>query len=219
MSRLSPVHDRLEARGARFAERHRMAVALSVGDDDAARAQALGLADLSHLNKAGFKGPSAAAWVKEQGFELPAPNSWAEIEGGGVLARLATSEFFIEDGDGGAAAARVRATLQKAPAGVYPVLRQDAGFALVGEHVDELLVQTCNVNFREIAPANRTVVMTLMVGVSVLAVRRDIGRQICLRLWCDPTMAPYLWDTLVGISLELGGGPVGVDALAASPQA
>lgn len=219
MNRLSPVHDRLAARGARFAERNRMAVALSLGDEDAARAGVLGLADLSYLEKIGFKGANAPEWVKRQSFDLPAPNAWTEVDTGGVLARLAASEFFIEDSEGGTFAARVRAALREAPTGVYPVARRDAGFALVGERVYELLVETCNVDFRKISSASRTVVMTMMVGVSVLVVRRDVGQGMCFRLWCDPTMAPYLWDTLAGIALEYGGGPVGADVLAGLPQA
>ena len=58
--------------------------------------------------------------------------------------------------------------------------------------------------------------MTSMVGVSVLVVRRDIGICPCYRLWCDPTMAPYLWDTMTDIARELGGGPGGTDALLAA---
>jgi sarcosine oxidase subunit gamma len=217
--RLSPVHGRLEALGARFAELDGMLVAGQIGNGDAARARVLGLADLSHLQKTGFKGGDAAAGVRGQGLVLPEPNSWAEVDGGGMLARLARSEFFIEDEIGGLLVARVRTMLRQMPAGIYPVMRQDAGFALTGERANELLVETCNVNFGELAAESRNVVMTSMVGVSVLVVRRDNGQRPCYRLWCDPTMAPYLWDTLAGIALELGGGPVGSDVLAASPQA
>jgi sarcosine oxidase, subunit gamma len=217
--RMSPVHGRLEALGARFSERNAMQVAARIGDSDGERARVLGLADLSHLHKTGFKGGNAAVWARDQGLAVAEPNCWAEVDGGGMLARLARSEFFIEDGDDGAVTARVRALIAQMPAGVYPVMRQDAGFALTGERVNKLLVETCNVNFGELESANHTVVMTSMVGVSVLVVRRDSGRRPCYRLWCDPTMAPYLWDTLAGIALELGGGPVGSDVLAASPQA
>jgi sarcosine oxidase, subunit gamma len=217
--RRSPIHDRLESLGARFVERNDMAIAAGFGAAEAGHARSLGLADLSHLSRTGFKGAKAAEWVGSQGLALPAPNGWNEIEGGGLIARLASSEFFIEDGESGTVAARVRNALAGHPAGVYPVMRQDAGFALVGERVNELLVETCNVNFRELEPAARAVVMTMMVGVSVLVIRRDLGRQPCYRVWCDPTMAPYLWDTLHGIVVELGGGPVGVDGLAGSPQA
>jgi sarcosine oxidase, subunit gamma len=140
-SRRSPVHDRLEAAGARFVERNRMPVASRLGDADEDRAKVLGLADVSHLAKTGFKGSNAAAWVRSQGFELPEPNAWADVEGGGLLARLANSEFFLEDGEHGSTAARLRTLLGEPVSGVYPVLRQDAGFALTGERVNELLVE------------------------------------------------------------------------------
>jgi glycine cleavage system aminomethyltransferase T len=53
--------------------------------------------------------------------------------------------------------------------GVYPVLRQDAAL-IVGSRLDELLRQTCNVNFRPLDPAARPVVLTSMVGVGVTAI-------------------------------------------------
>ena len=80
--------------------------------------------------------------------------------------------------------------------------------------MNDLFVETCSINFRESQAGS--LVMTTMVGVSVLVVRRDIGIRPCYRLWCDPTMAPYLWDTITEIALGLGGGPVGTDALLAA---
>ena len=169
--RRSPLHDRLESNGARFFERDGMPTAASLGGHDGARARVLGLGDLSHLPRIGFKGPEAPAWVQQHGLALPQPNGWTPLEGGGLLARLAMTEFFVE----GAGVSRLQAALRARPAGVYPVLRQDAGLVLVGERLDELLAETCNVNFRAVPPGQ--VVMTLMVGVSVLAIRveREAG--------------------------------------------
>lgn len=217
--RLSPVHAQLEALGAQFAARNEMVVAVSLGDDESARADKLGFADLSHLYKTGFKGGHAAAWLQSQGFKLPTPNGWTVLEDGGLLARLANSEFFIEDAGDGAVAARVREAMRQPVVGVYPVMRQDAGFALVGERVNELLVETCNVNFLDPAHAIDALVMTSMVGVSVLVIRRDTGQGPYYRLWCDPTMAAYLWNTLAEIARDLDGGPIGLNALARWQQA
>ncbi len=140
-----------------------------------------------------------------------AANRWGELAGGGVIARLGRSEFFLEDGPRGNAAQRIKAALATGTEGAYPVIRQDAAFALLGPRSNELLVQTCNVNFR--ALAEREAVMTQMVGVGVLAIRQDRGPLPCLRLWCDPTFAPYLWQTLSDIAVELGGGVVGSEGL------
>jgi sarcosine oxidase subunit gamma len=181
--------------------------------EEQARLAAAALADLSGLRRCGLKGPSAAQWLKAQGIEVPdAANRWADLPGDGVVARLGRSEFFLEDGPRGDAAQRVQQALGPGRDGVHPVVRQDAGIALLGPRGNEVLVQVCNVDFEAIA--QREAVMTQMAGVSVLAIRRDathrdLGALRCVRLWCDPTFAPYLWDTLVGIAAELGGGVVG----------
>ena len=33
------------------------------------------------------------------------------------------------------------------------------------------------------------------------------------RIWCDGTYGAYLWDTLLEIAIELGGGAVGLTAV------
>lgn len=57
--------------------------------------------------------------------------------------------------------------------------------------------------------------MTSMAGVGVLVIRRSDLETPCYRIWCDPTYAPYLWDTLAGIAAELGGGVVAAQAFVA----
>ena len=64
-----------------------------------------------------------------------------------LVARLARSEFFLEDRLGGNAVSNdCSTTLAPAP-GVYPVLRQDAALVLRVQSVNDLLVQTCSVDF------------------------------------------------------------------------
>jgi sarcosine oxidase subunit gamma len=48
-----------------------------------------------------------------------------------------------------------------------------------------------------------------MVGVSVLALRDEARGRRWLRIWCDGTFGPYLWETLLGIAREEGGAAVG----------
>lgn len=184
------------------------------GGDGEASLDTVALVDLSYLRRCGLKGPSAAGWLQAQGVDVPSePNAWTGLPGDGVIARLGRSEFFLEDGANGESAQRVKAALGTGAEGTYPVIRQDAGIALLGPRSNELLVQTCNVNFEAIG--EREAVMTQMVGVSVLAIRRDRGPLRCLRLWCDPTFAPYLWETLSEIAAELGGGVIGTEGLPA----
>lgn len=212
--RVSPVQTRLEMLGAQFAERNAIAVALRVGEQDSVRAQVAGLADFSFLRKTGCKGSGAADWLNGHTGELPARNSWLHTSDGSTVARLGDSEFFIEDGPQSALCAGIAEALRQPVDDVCPVYRNDASFALTGNRANELLLEVCSFNFRELQLGS--VVMAMMAGVSVLVLRRDAGTRGCYRIWCDPTMAGYLWDTLSEIALELGGGPIGVDALSSA---
>lgn len=214
VTRTSPLHDLVAALNPQWDVVRGMSMASRLAGDETAARESIAIADLSCLDKAGVKGPEAARWLESQGIAVPPQaNAWIGLAGGGVIARLGRSEFFLEDGANGDTATRMRDALAAGIAGVYPVIRQDAGIALVGERVNELLVQTCNVNFQELAPASRTVVMTMMVGVAVLVIRQDHRNLPGFRIWCDATFAPYLWETLAGIAAELGGGPIGTGGL------
>jgi sarcosine oxidase subunit gamma len=212
--RLSPAHAKLAALQPQWEERLGMSVASRIAGDDATKLEAVALADLSFLPKLGLKGPGANQWLTSRDITLPAkPNRWIALLGGGFIARLGRSEFFLEGGTAAEEIGAVRSALGTGAPGVYPVIRQDAGFLLAGKRVNELLVESCNVNFAEIDPQERVVVMTQMIGVSVLVIR-DIDTEIPrYRIWCDSTFAPYFWETLSEIAADLGGGVIGVDSL------
>ena len=74
--------------------------------------------------------------------------------------------------------------------------------------LDELLRQSCSVNFRALDLAARPVVLTSMVGVGVTAIPELCAGRPTLRIWCDGTYGHYLWETLLDIAGDLGGGAV-----------
>lgn len=157
----------------------------------------LALADLSLRPRFGAKGPQAAQWLAAHGVAPPPqPNSWLPLAGG-FVARLGLSEFLVE----GVAASALAADMP--PAGVYPVPREDAAIGLAGPKLNELLLQTCNVNFRALDLAMRPMVLTSLAGVTVTALPE--GNDGC-RIYCDYTFGDYLWRTLLEIAGELGGG-------------
>lgn len=212
--RLSPVHAQLFALQPQWQEQHGMEIASRIDGDDASKLEAVALADLSFLPKFGLKGPAAEQWLASRDIPAPAKaNGWASLAGNGVIARLGRSEFFFEDGTASGAVGSIRTALGTGAPGVYPVIRQDAGFALAGKQVNELLVQTCNVNFAQFNPEERIAVMTQMIGVSILAIRTNYKEMPYYRIWCDPTFAPYFWETVAEIAGELGGGVIGADGL------
>jgi sarcosine oxidase subunit gamma len=192
-------------------ELHGMQVAARMHDDGKPRP--IALADASCLPRMGVKGPQAEAWLRSQGIEVPQDvNTWTRTAEGTIVARLARSEFFVEDEPGGTSVERWRAALGYAP-GVYPVLRQDAALGLAGERFTDLLVQVCNVDFRAWTLSQRVVVMTTMAGVSVLVLWYERQGQPVFRIWCDGTFGPYLWQTLLEIAREEGGGAAGFAVL------
>jgi sarcosine oxidase subunit gamma len=139
-------------------------------------------------------------------------NAWVSTREGALVARLARTEFFLEDCPGGGSIARLRDVLRAAP-GLYPVMRQDAALVLQGERVNELLVQVCNVDFKAWPLEQQAVVMTSMVGVSVLVAWYRHNGVPCYRIWCDGTFGHYLWETLLVIAVELGGAAAGLQGL------
>ncbi|HET9700124.1 MAG TPA: hypothetical protein VFP70_04300, partial [Burkholderiales bacterium] len=147
-------------------------------------------------------------WLARQGIPVPAsPNSWATRSGGGLVARLGISEFLLEDGPAGDAAATFAAAMT--PSRAWPVLRQDAALALRGGALPELLAQTCGVNFRDLEAARRPVALTMVAGVAVTLIPSEEGGVAGCRVWCDGSYGIYLWRSLLGIAEELGGGAAG----------
>jgi sarcosine oxidase, subunit gamma len=165
-------------------------------------------------DRLGLKGPRAAEWLVVQGIVVPtAANSWShttEISANEALlvARLGTTEFFLEEGTGGTMLKRMAPSLNSQPPGVYPVLREDWAFQLNGERANEVLAQVCNVNFAALSTDSQPLVMTLMIGVAVLVVPQSGGRDAAerhYRIWCDPTFGPYLGESLGAVVIECGG--------------
>lgn len=153
--------------------------------------------------RTGLKGPRAAEWLIAHDLPVPPrPNSWLPLADDGLIGRLAASEFFIE----GHAAATVARALGTGEPGVYPVLRRDAGLALSGVDALGVLAQTCNIHFAALALDARPLLMTSMIGVSVLVIPERKDGEILYRIWCDPTFGPYLLRTLQSIVAEEGSG-------------
>jgi hypothetical protein len=162
----------------------------------------------------GLKGPAAGEWLAARGLELPsAPNTWTRAAQGPLVARLGSSEFFLEeDASLGSALTQLASGLAMSVPGVYPVLREDFAFRLGGTAVHDALAQVCNVNFAALDLGIRPVVMTLMIGVAVLVVPEESDGEREYRFWCDPTYGPCLSETLGEVIVECGGTMRGVSA-------
>lgn len=203
--RLSPIYDSLQQIGGTWQEINEMQILYSLPNDEVNAAH-LGIADLSYLTRFGVKGAGATAWLAAQSIPVPnSPNSWYPLPESGIIARLGMSEFLIES----TIAPQLTLACKSPPAKVYPVLRQDLAIALIGKQVNELLLQTCSFNFQALSLTERPVILTSMIGVSVTIIPGDRNGIPFYRIWCDGTFGVYLWQTLLAIVVELGGGAIG----------
>jgi sarcosine oxidase, subunit gamma len=182
----------------------------------------------SHLRRIGLKGPNAAQWLREFGVEVPAiPNSWRSIADSpiDVVARLGSSEFFIEQAAPAALLDRITKALGSPVEGVYPVLREDRAFVLSGGGAEDVLAQICSIDFKSASRAQRPVFMTMMIGVAVLVIPQD-GKWVSAeqemgtvpegsvaqeanagyRIWCDPSYGDYLWSSLQDVMQDRNVG-------------
>ncbi len=211
--RFSPIHDSLQLLKGTWRDINGMPSLVTL-PDERQHASYLGIADLSFLTRFGVKGANAGDWLASQGLSVPErPNTWYSLPEGGIIARLGMNEFLIEDSLHSTVAPRLAEACQKPPAKVYPVLRQDAAIALCGSELNELLRQTCNINFRALAIAQHPVVLTSAIGVAVTVIPGERNGPPFYRLWCDGTFGAYVWRTLLAIAEELGGGAVGAERM------
>jgi sarcosine oxidase subunit gamma len=169
-------------------------------DQDAA----IWIADYSLQPRFGCKGRGAADWLENQGLTVPAnSNSWVMTAETTIL-RLGNSEFLIES----TADVVNKAKSLPREASVYPVLRQDCAFELGGTQVDKLLRQICSLHFEALNLTAQPIILTAMIGVSVIILPKQEQAHTHFRIWADNTYGFYLWNTLLGIGNELGGSRI-----------
>jgi sarcosine oxidase subunit gamma len=207
--RLSAIHEPLQEIDGIWDEINGMPVLMQTSQD-AEIIKTLGIADLSSLARFGVKGAGAAAWLAEYGIAVERPNSWAALADGGLVLRLGLGEYLIEEHTNRIVS---RLANYSYPAQVYPVLRQDLALALWGNRVADLLLQTCNINFRALVLSEQRVVLTTMIGVAVTILPGERDGLPFYRIWCDGTFGSYFWHTILEIAQELGGDAIGAAAV------
>lgn len=171
----------------------------------------LGLIDVSALPRFGCKGLGAEEWLRRDGVNPP-----TEIYGcsypreGGLVVRVDSHEFLIEDGLWGGPVEEVSAALGSGATDAFRVERQDASLWLTGTRAPEVFAQTCSVDVGAIG-AEFTKTRVALVSCSLK--REDVGRALGYRMWFEPSYGEYLYGALIDIVQELGGGPVGWECL------
>jgi sarcosine oxidase subunit gamma len=213
-TRMSPVSHAQHGLSPKMGDVHGMEVALTFAavTQTGRNQQQLGVCDVSCFARFGIKGPGAQAWLLALGVEIPAAaNSWAQQANGALVLRLGNSEFLVEDQPG----SQLCQALQAADAsgsGLYKVPRYDAALILSGREVQNLLSELCTLDLSEKGLAQQALLMTQVAGISATVLRQNLNGEEIYRLWCDGTYGSYLWETVLQIAEELGGGAVGLSA-------
>lgn len=192
-----------------------MPVALGFGraEEEDELFKRLALCDLSALGRFGVKGPDAAGWLREQGVTVPeGTNTWFDLRDGGLVARLGSGEFLVEDGPEGSAARGLGQTLHSGTNSVRPVVRQDAALVLTGTRAREVMGEVCGLDFDSVDYVERPLFMTRVAVISALVLPLASDGTPVFRVWCDHPYGMYLWEELNAIVEEVGGGVIGVSA-------
>ncbi len=221
--RRSFVNRKLEAAGANLFNLDGAAVAADFGDPagEAAAARRLGLADLSPLPRAGFKGTGSADWLAGQDVAVPEDANLARRQADGALvARLGPNAVLLLgglDGSGTVLARLAQAWTAETPGPPrgYPVPRQDshAWFLVTGAHAAAMFAKLCAVDLRpEHFPQDR-IAQTSVAQISAIVLRDDRDSVPAYHLLANSAAAEYLWDRLIDAMAEFDGRPVGWSAL------
>jgi len=225
--RRSFVYRELLKAGAHFEGEGGAAIATHYGDPagEEAAARRLGLADLSPLARAGFKGAGTAEWLATQKVAVPPESNQAVAQDGGALAaRLAPGEVLILGALAGDddLPARLTAAWAKAPVPPntprgFPVPRADthAWFLLTGADSPAMFAKICGVDLRPAKFALGSIAQTSIARLNGTVIRDDKGRLPAYHLLADSASAGYLWGCLRDAMAEFGGTPIGLRAVRA----
>lgn len=211
---ISPVAHAQAKTATKWAVVNGMEIATEFANSDIeqARKKVLGITDVSCLERYGVKGPQASKWLADHELAIPSnPNSWTICNQKNLVLRLGSSEFLIEDQFGGSASKSLAADTARV-AGVYKVTRADAAFILSGSEVLNLFSELCSLDLRNNALLANDVIMTQVAGISAVVMRQTLNGEQVYRLWCDGTYGSYMWEMLLEVAVELGGGAVGLSS-------
>ena len=200
--RRSPAARLSSRRGAVFVEEAGWEIPASYGDDDAAERAAIrdgvAIADITARAKVDIRG------------DLP-----DEIFGpaGSIVARI-SREWALVLGEPNAEADLVRAVepLAGPRTMVTDATHLFAGFALAGPRLGEVIERATSWDLATLARGEAT--GAPIADVRALMVRRDVAPDV-LEVYMATELARYVWETLAGIVGDLGGAPVGWQALRA----
>ena len=182
----------------------------------------VGVSDISPLGKVRVVGAEASRAVAalvpsavEQGEGTVAEADSPLVRGGKLLAvRLAQDEFLVLT-PAGVAPSAVDAIRAVDPDCGHPidVTSGLCGIAVVGAATQELMSRITGLDTSPRAMPDLACVESRFADIQALFLRRDVNHIPMYQLYAGREFGEYLWNVLVELAREVGGGPVGTEAL------
>ena len=160
--------------------------------------QRLTLIDFTALNRLGFKGADAPAFLS-QTIPIPQqPNRAINLDDGCVVARLSQEEHLILCNPFGEEHLSFKADSQFPR--VYDLPRSDSHswFALTGQLAAEVLSKICAVDMRLHKFENSSIAQTSIAKINGIIIRNDLNELAlpCFYILADISYAEFLWHSI-----------------------
>ncbi len=218
--RLSPLHDRTRALGARFAEAvgWRIPDAYEGAEEEATRARGgIALADDSAKGRLLLQSDGMAQLLAQllDPAELP-PGAGQRLagaagNGGSWVYRLRPDILFFSTPPGAEAdlATRLQALTGAGLTAVTDVTDGRAEIRVVGPSSPVLLSKVCGLDFSDEAFSDGEAAQTSVAKTNMLVLRRDLGSLPAYSLIGRRSLGDYVWQVLAEAGTEWEARPIG----------
>jgi hypothetical protein len=162
------------------------------------------LENLGVLPQLKVKGLGAADWLRERSIAVP--NNVFDtlpLSSDAWVARLGETEFMAQWASDDDLGARTGSEILLPRKDVFSIPCSDWTFRLSGVAARSVFAQTCGLDLCK--AALQRMLFTQVAGVSCGIIPQANGSEVSFRLLCDCSYSAYLWETLAGITGELGG--------------
>ena len=184
--------------------------------------ETVGVSDVSPIGKARVVGEDAAQAVSSlfpQAGDLPTGSvseADSPLERGGKLlaARLAPDEFLVLTPAGVAPhAINAMQSVHSNCAYAIDVTSGLCGIAIVGPATQDMMSRITETDTSPRALPDLACIQSRFADVQGLLLRRDVNGIAMYQLYASREFGEYLWEVLIETVHEVGGGPVGTQAL------
>ena len=184
--------------------------------------ETVGVSDVSPIGKVKIIGTGAAQAVATLVLPAMDQSTGTVHEGDSPLERdgkllsvcLASDEFLLLTPAGVApSAVDSMRSADTDCAHVVDVTSGLCGVAMVGPATQGLLSRITEVDTTPGSLADLTCVQSRFADVQGLLLRRDVGTIVMYQFYAGREFGEYLWDVIVEAAKEVGGGPVGTEAI------